>query len=656
MGLHELGWKTGWALCVLWLWVAPALAQSPSVAQPPMDEIYATDAPPVMASGERAPSLPAAVPAPAPEQVAAEGPSRAEQLAAMGYRSEIERTWFEAGSVNSVRGQQTRRRALELGAENLNGVARALIADESQNQALSNRLLAVRLAPDLPLAHMALAQEQWRSGDYREALERVARSVMAIPRNLDATVWLVGSLLLMFGTVLVASSLVFMLAIGASVFSHAAHDLGDLISTRTPAFSRAALICAVVLLPLTLGEGPLGLVLVVFAIGFIYGGPRHRMVLVLAAVLLVMGLYPMMRVAGTVLTALDADPIAAAALSVARGTETSSQVELLLEAERHDDDLAERALAVRARRVGDVAEAEERMQRLLASAPDDAQALTTLGNIAFHAGRTEDAIAFYEKAQASEPSAILMFNLSQAYAKTFRMQELEHALAMGQELGPAIVGELSRMGDTEFVADPPFPMASIRGRMLQAAAAGGFSAPLIRVLAPGRLGESWLHLAGGFFFFALVGALLSGRYQHASRCARCGRRICARCDDSMWSSDLCDGCHHLFNRPQGTDPIMRMARLQELRERESRQEKIKTIAAVVVPGAAGLLAKRPDLAFMGLILFAWAAVLLVWRGGVVPDPLAMGGAGSIAFVLAGVVMAFLYLVVLVSGLVIRRNL
>jgi hypothetical protein len=124
----------------------------------------------------------------------------------------------------------------------------------------------------------------------------------------------------------------------------------------------------------------------------------------------------------------------------------------------------------------------------------------------------------------------------------------------------------------------------------------------------------------------------------------------------MWSNELCDGCHHLFNRPQGTDPALRMARVQALRVRESRMDNVRTAVSLLIPGASGLLARRPDLCFMGLIFFAWALVLVLWRDGVVPDPLSVGGAGSIAFVAAGVVMGLLYLAVMLTGLLIRRSL
>jgi ribosomal protein L37AE/L43A len=175
------------------------------------------------------------------------------------------------------------------------------------------------------------------------------------------------------------------------------------------------------------------------------------------------------------------------------------------------------------------------------------------------------------------------------------------------------------------------------------------------VLAPGRLGRSPGVLAGALAVVWLAGGLLSSRFQHAGRCARCGRRTCARCDDNVWSADLCDGCHHLFNRPQGTDPQLRMARLAALRRREGRIEKLATVGSLLLPGAAGLLAKRPDLSFVSLLLFAGAAACFFWHEGVVPDPLAVGQAGPLAFGVAGGVLLFLYAGAVLSGILIRRS-
>jgi ribosomal protein L37AE/L43A len=172
---------------------------------------------------------------------------------------------------------------------------------------------------------------------------------------------------------------------------------------------------------------------------------------------------------------------------------------------------------------------------------------------------------------------------------------------------------------------------------------------------PGRLGQSWPVTAGAFALVALLSLLSSGRYEHSSTCERCGRRICSRCDGTVWNSEICEGCHHLFHRPQATEPELRMARLAELRERETRLEKVALAASLLVPGVAGLLARRPGLGFVGLLLFAWAAVAFAWRQGVVPDPLALGSAGPLAFFLTGLIAVLGYLVVLAIGLAVQRS-
>ena len=47
-----------------------------------------------------------------------------------------------------------------------------------------------------------------------------------------------------------------------------------------------------------------------------------------------------------------------------------------------------------------------------------------------------------------------------------------------------------------------------------------------------------------------------------------------------------------------------------------------------MPGGVGLVANRPFLGLFGVLLFCAIATCVVASGGVVPDPLALGGAGS----------------------------
>ena len=573
-----------------------------------------------------------------------------------GYRSELERIWLTGGPDLEERGERVRRRALALGATNLDSPARALIAAADDQRTLARRQLAVRLAPDLPLAHAAVGSAYWSENEFSKALAEYAESFVTIPRHLEASIWLVGTLLVIVAGMLIVGSLGFIFAEGFFALGRAAHDLGDFYSDRMPSFARFALVCSISGVPLLLGEGILGVGLLFLSVAIIYGRLLDRSVLVVAACALVVGLYPCLTASGKLLSSLNADPLAAASLALVRGTETPQQLALLLEADAREDLLVERVLAVRARRMGNNHEASARFRRIVEDNPGDSFALAILGNIAFEEGRTQEAIGLYEEGRRGrEESAALMFNLAQAYAKVFRMEDGEFAMAQAQEIDGPAVAEFLGFGDSNFVADPPFPIDPIRRRMIDAASGESMTRSAVQWVAPGRLGEEPRYVAGSLAVAILLGLLLQGRFQHASGCLRCGRRICARCDAEMWSSDLCGACHHLFHKPQETDPELREARIDVLQAREERLEKIGVLASILLPGFAGMRANRPDLAFSALLLFVASVFFLVWHEGVVPDPMAVGTGGTFVLGASALLAGVVYLGVLFNSLISERR-
>ncbi|MCS5638203.1 MAG: tetratricopeptide repeat protein [Myxococcota bacterium] len=573
-----------------------------------------------------------------------------------GYRSDLERIWLTAGPDLEERGEQMRRRALALGAVSLDSPARALIAAGDDERLLARRQLAVRLAPDLPLAHAAVGSAYWRENEFSKALAEYSESFLTIPRHLEASVWLVGTLLVIVAGMLIVGSLAFIFAEGFSALSRAAHDVGDFFSDRMPSFARFALVCSVAGVPVLLGEGVLGVALLFLSVGIVYGRLLDRAVLVVAACGLVVGLYPCLEASGKLLTSLNADPMAAASLALVRGTETPQQLALLLEADGRGDPLVEQILAVRARRLGNNHEAAGRFRRIAEENPSDPFALAILGNIAFEEGRTQEAIGLYEEGRRGRgESAALMFDLAQAYAKVFRMEDGEFAMAQAQEIDGPAVAEFLGFGDSNFVADPPFPIDPIRRRMVDAASGKPMARSVAQWLAPGRLGEEPRYVAGGLAVAILVGLLLQGRFQHASGCLRCGRRICVRCDGEVWSPDLCGACHHLFHKPEETDHELREARIEVLRAREDRLEKLGVMASILLPGFAGMRANRPDLAFSALLLFAGSVFFLVWHEGVVPDPMAVGAGGTFVLGAGALLVCVVYLGVLFNSLISERR-
>jgi hypothetical protein len=236
------------------------------------------------------------------------------------------------------------------------------------------------------------------------------------------------------------------------------------------------------------------------------------------------------------------------------------------------------------------------------------------------------------------------------------MEELEGAMGRAQALDSELVAELSRFSAPGFVADLPFGIAPVRDRMIQSTGGEAFVQPISDALMPGRLGRGWVATSSGFAMAAFLALLIGSRWEHASSCVRCGGRICRRCQGTVWNNKICDGCHHLFDRPETTDPKLRRVRLAELRRRDARVGRVSLAASLLLPGVGGFLARRPDLGFLGLFFFGWGAVLLIWRHGVVSDPLAVGAAAPLAFSLAGAVVAIGYATVIAAGLRIRRSL
>lgn len=368
-----------------------------------------------------------------------------------------------------------------------------------------------------------------------------------------------------------------------------------------------------------------------------------------------LGLHPVTRMAGMALTALDSDRVAAAAHAVVRGVHGPVELDELARA-REDDWLADVVLALHERRGGDPAVALAWYEHLVERTPSEPGPLVALANMHYARGNNEEAIRLAEQAAGLVRSPTLLFNLAQIYARSFRMDEFEGAMAQAQGLDPGVVAKLSEVAPSGFVGDLPFSIAPIRSRMIDGAEGIAFVAPVSRAIMPGWLGRSWLYMAGAFALIAFLSLSFSERWERSSCCARCGTRVCNRCDGSVWNNEICNGCHHLFQRADTTDPAMRMARLAELRARETRVGTLALAASLLVPGVGGLLARRPDLSFLGLAFFVWGAALFLWRDGIVSDPLAVGAAGPLAFAIAGVVVLLGYAGVVTAGLLARRSL
>ena len=569
----------------------------------------------------------------------------------------IEQAWLAPASGLAARVAHTRRTSLELGAWSLDAAARALAAGDQSATPLERAAAAVDLAPDLPAARISFAQALWLDGGEPIAAIRAAiGAVSSIGRHLEASLWFTGSGLFVLATALVAGGLLAAALAGSAALAHAAHDLGHLLPRSTPGFARFAGLAALLALPLALGEGMLGLALALLGVGVIYGAGAQRAALVLAAAGIGIGAYPAIRYAGVALAALPADPVAQATWAVAQGIPTPVESQRLA-ALAPSDALAARGLAIQARRTGDVARADELYQQLLATGADDIAALNNAADVQLALGHTERAIELYGLAARGE-SPVVLFNLAQAYGRAFRVEDLNQTIAHAQRAGGEQIARLTALqsgGAESFVADLPPSPGLFWSRALGSRAGSELAQEFRDHFAPGRLGSDPRVYAAAAAGLVLLGSALGSRVQPSRACRRCRERICRRCGPRGGSGDLCDGCTMLFFTPEKTDRVLRAERVNELRAREVRTARLHTWLSLLVPGAAGLVAERPLLCWLGATYFALGCAAFVWREGVVPDPLVAGAVAPVLFLGTAGFAAVGYAIAVAAAFAARRQ-
>jgi hypothetical protein len=580
-------------------------------------------------------------------------------LASPAPQSALDRAWFDTAASLEDRVWRTRRTALEHGIWNFDAAARSLLLFGPRGEELVNAQAAVRLAPDLPAARMRLARAQWLGGESPvDALRSALAAVARIPRHLEAALWFSATGLLILAVGLLGGGLWCIAAAGIWAAPHAAHDLGDAIAGAMPAFARVAVLGSLVLLLPLLGEGPLGLVLALLAIGIAYGRAAQRVVLALAAAAVLAGMYPVARLAGSALLAFSADPVLEAALSATLGPSQRGDLARLAAAPQGDP-LAARALAMQARREGRLGEADARYQALLASEPRDPALANNAANVRLALGHMDSALALYDRSLDLAESPLVTFNLAQAYGRAFQVDNLARALERAQSLDGIAVAELTQLqGATPegFVVDLPISETLVWRRVLESEAGESIAAELRRFVAPGHLGRDATGAAIVFAAVVLVASAFGARLAPSGWCTRCRGRLCPRCQPAARGQDTCEACTRLFYRPETADRALRLERITRLRARERRLERVATAVSIALPAAAGVLARRPLLALLGSCCFAFAVCGVIWRHGAVPDPLVAGAAAPFVFLGAAGLAALVYAATVAAALAARRRL
>jgi tetratricopeptide (TPR) repeat protein len=413
----------------------------------------------------------------------------------------------------------------------------------------------------------------------------------------------------------------------------------------TPLVSRAALVAGVLLIPAVLGEGLFGVALAFAALGFWCGSSWQRVAVGAALVVSIVGLHPLADRAGEELVALGSDPVAEAAFAVENTRPSRMEIDRL-ERAAASDPLVARALALHAKRNGDLKDADRRFTALIdQSASPGAGLLNNAANVRLALDRTEEAIELYEAADRLGHSVLVLFNLSQAYGRAVQLDRQDLALAEAQVIAPAAIGALADLyarSPRTLVADLPVEARKIRVRLGDPVAARQAATALRRRFAPGWLGASPVHGAVGVALALLLGSGVAMAFRRVTEGGEGG-------------GDLYAGIARLLTGGESTDPFSRMVRLAALRERQARVDKIKFLVSVIVPGAAGVLSRHPLLGLLGSMLFGLTLASWWARDGVVADPAAVGAGASLLFGALAVAFAVAYAAVIAVTIALRER-
>jgi tetratricopeptide (TPR) repeat protein len=570
-----------------------------------------------------------------PETTAPAAPPAVQPPRSRPGRDLLDSAWRGGGDSLAERAKRTRGAALQLGIWSLDPAARAILHDPTLGSPLERADAAALLAPELPDASFALARERLLGGSPRAALDSLLASLAALDRHPEASPWVRVTFFDAAARAAILGGLGFIAVAALGALISLSLPLG--LRFDAPPASAAALLGAVLLVPAALGEGVLGVACAGAALGIARGRIGDRLAVVAALLLVFAGLAPIGERRDLALALVSSDPVGQAVSGAERDL-ASSLDRVRLDRAAAADPAARQALALEARRAGDLAEAGRRFRELLQQGEPPADLLNNAANTIFAAGQYQEALALYERAVKNNPTSLALFNLAQSYGRAIQLDEQDLVLAQAQALDPraihALTQHVAEIG-TGGPVDVPISAAELRARAHpRVAARSAFSVRL----APGVLGATSV---GGFAGIAAaigVGLLLG----LVTRSRAPGEDVYA-------------GIARLLQRNKAMDPSARMARLASLRVREARMVRLRRVAAWVVPGAAGLQAGH---GFLGLVAGLLATLCVVaWRArsGLLPDPLAAAETASFAFGLAAALAALGYVAALLASLALLRR-
>lgn len=493
--------------------------------------------------------------------------------------------------------------AIDNGIGNLEPYARLLITLSGQaiecqdpGRALVLARYARRLAPDLPLAELALGRARWSQNRLR--IDRLLAGYGAMVLKEFGYAWsllfLVGSNLLVL---LVTLWLCLLLFAGVCLLKYGGmwvHDLQHALPRGVPSGAVRALALVLAFLPPVLGCSLVwaGLLWIVVLYAYMTGHER-----IVAA-------------AGVVLTAV-AIPMLTATASWTVFMPQSDLVRMIWNANYGYCDVQCRERLEQAARttsadfevlfsLGLVNKKEQNYhtaavyyERLDQHYPGTYAVLNNAGTVRLAEGRWDAAMDLFRQAVAAAPeqAAAAHFNIARAYQQKFMFPEAEQALVQAKACDSALVEhyqDIYAENYNRLVIDVPLSRGAIYRTGLQLFQDNDRS-----------VGTFWNILFGGvppavaavlllvLFCVSLLAAARE-KFRIALRCRLCGVVLCRRCQRTVGTEILCTQCHNFIQKQDKLPLKMRESKVREIQRRVDWYKGTGVWMSRVLPGAGHL--------------------------------------------------------------------
>ena len=513
-----------------------------------------------------------------------------------------------------------------LAASEARASARALAAN-LPGEAIGHAEVAVRLAPELPDAHLALARARLAKtpGEPWPAVEALADALAAAAREPHTVRAFYGDLASALLAALFTASAATLLLLALRSLRLFLHDFHHLPLLRGSAGVQAAFLGLVLLLvPAAFGLGPFLILATALLAAWLYLSTSERVVATVA--LLLVASLPWAAEGAARLTAWTGTP-AEQVYELEHGAPDDAEVAALVaEAGESPPPALAAALGRHFKRRGDLAAALRWYGVAARGDERAAEVQVNVGNVRFLQGDLEAAKAAYlgasDKAGGDlRVQAAAHYNLSKVYLRGSDIERSSAARDRAEQEDGAFLRRYGADDDfsaNRYLVDVPVSEARLRALAAQdPAPAAVREALLARLLGPLPRGAwPWLPLA---LLAALWGVAAAARLIDPARsCDRCGRPACHRCDAGGGS--LCGQCVNVYVKKGLVDARDRLRKEAQVRRFRQARQAATRILALVGGGAGHVVHGLAGRGFAALVALLFVGFLVWFWRGIVPPP------------------------------------